>query len=63
MDDIYPGMKSSHEPMTIVQVYIYASLLVASIIACGTFFIKEHKRHYRLTPKRKNTDESPIINA
>jgi hypothetical protein len=63
MDDIYPDVNSSHTPMTIVQVYMYSSLLVASMIACGAFFVKEQKRIHRLTTRRKNTDDSPIINA
>jgi hypothetical protein len=63
MDDIYPGMKSSQEHMTLVQIYMTSSLIIASLIACGMFFVKEKRRLYRFPPGRKNTDDSPIINA
>ena len=63
MDDIYPGMKSSQEHVTVVQIYMYSSLLVSCLIACGMFFVKEHRRLYRFPPRRKNTDDSPIINV
>jgi len=62
MDDLYPGMTiDTHGPFSSpAEIYVYGSAIIGII---GTFLLLcygEPKRVYRIM-KRKNTDESPII--
>jgi hypothetical protein len=62
MDDIYPSMniKYPEEFSSPVYIYVYGSVIIGIIGSFGLFFSKENHRMYRIT-KRKNTDESPIL--
>ena len=61
MDDLYPSMNIYYEPhvFNIAQVYLYASLVLCGILFCRFIFVKEQYRSL----KRKNTEDSPIINV
>jgi hypothetical protein len=69
MDSLYPGLFSSYQvPLenelysSYTELYIYGStvlgIAILIVIACRA----EPKRFYR-TLKRRNTDESPLIQA
>ena len=64
MDDLYPSVNIHYEShiLTIAQVYLYASVILCGILICRFIFVKEQYRNYRIL-KRKNTEDSPIINA
>ena len=62
MDDLYPGMNVIHTApfSSLAELYIYGSAILGII---GIFTIvcsREPQRIYR-SMRRKNTDESPII--
>ncbi len=62
MDDLYPGMIIQYNPSlsSIIHIYIYGSFVIGIIGVIILGCIGEPRRLYR-TMKRKNTDESPII--
>jgi hypothetical protein len=62
MDDIYPSMNIRYsEPFSSpIYIYVYGSVIIGIIGTFGLFLKKETNRMYRIT-KRKNTDESPIL--
>ena len=59
MDDTYQGMNITmlSNPM---ELYIYGSVVIGVLATLTLFCLKEPRRVYRIM-KRKNTDESPII--
>lgn len=64
MDDIYPGMNTPFELNTTsaAQIYIHCCVVISILIIASIHCIKEPTRIY-IYRKRKNTDESPIINV
>lgn len=62
MDDVYPSMNIRYtQPLSSpIDLYVYGSVLIGIIGTVGLFFTKDTHRIYRIT-KRKNTDESPIL--
>lgn len=63
MDDLYPSMTIQENSMfsSPAEIYIYGSVLVGILGAFITLTcLREPRRYYRIM-KRKNTDESPII--
>ena len=62
MDDIYPGMNTDDNniQITVLQIYLYGSVIVGLLILSTFICAKEPLRIYR-TMKRKNTDENPVI--
>ena len=64
MHDLYPSMNSSYSmPLTTIgEFYVYGSAIIGIIASFTLICYKEPSRVYR-TMKRKNTEESPIINA
>jgi len=59
MDDIYPSMTIT--PLsTPIEIYVYGSVLIGILATMTLCFSKEPRRVYRIM-KRKNTDESPIL--
>lgn len=64
MDDIYPSMTISYNPplSSPMELYIYGSVVIGILATLTLFCLKEPRRYYRVM-KRKNTDESPIIQA
>ena len=64
MDDLYPSMNISYErnDTSITDTYIYMSVILAIILLCRLMCIKESQRVYRIM-RRKNTDDSPVINV
>lgn len=62
MDDLYPGMIIPYTSSlsTAAELYIYGSFVIGILAAIVLGCIGEPRRVYR-TMKRKNTDESPII--
>jgi len=64
MDDLYPSMNIHYEShiLTIAQVYLYTSVVLCVMLILRFIFVKEQYRNYR-NLKRKNTEDSPIINA
>jgi hypothetical protein len=46
--------------ISIAEIYIYGSVVIGILAILTLALIKEPKRYYRIM-KRKNTDESPII--
>lgn len=62
MDDIYPGMNTDDNniQITVLQIYLYGSVIVGLLILSTFICAKEPLRIYR-TIKRKNTDENPVI--
>ena len=63
MDETYPVINSLHKfkILAISQVYLIAALILGFIIACRSLCVKDYR--IRRITKRKNTDESPIINV
>jgi hypothetical protein len=63
MDDHYPGMTINHPPLlSIAEVYIYGSAVLGIAAVVYLICFREPRRVYRIM-KRKNTDDSPIIQA
>ena len=62
MNDLYPNMMVpySRPIISIAEIYIYGSVVIGILAILTLAVIKEPKRYYRIM-KRKNTDESPII--
>jgi hypothetical protein len=62
MNDLYPSMMVpySRPSISIAEIYIYGSVVLGILAILTLALIKEPKRYYRIM-KRKNTDESPII--
>ena len=60
MDDNYPGMTYNEPLSSPVDLYVYGSVIVGILGTVGLFLTKETQRMYRIT-KRKNTDDSPIL--
>ena len=62
MNDLYPSMivPYSRPIISIAEIYIYGSVVIGILAILTLALIKEPKRYYRIM-KRKNTDESPII--
>lgn len=61
MDDLYPGMNnySDSNISTIIQLYLYTSVILCIILTFRFIFVKDQRRYYRIL-KRKNTEDSPI---
>jgi hypothetical protein len=61
MDDLYPGMNI---PLFsgFMEMYIYGSVTLGLCAVLYLMCVKEPRRVYK-SLKRKNTDESPIIQA
>jgi hypothetical protein len=64
MDDLYPNMITQYKaPLTTLgEVYVYGSFLIGILGVITLACFREPRRYYRIM-KRKNTDESPIIQA
>ena len=62
MDDLYPGatIQYNQSLSSPVGLYVYGSVIIGILGTVGLFCTREPTRIYR-TMKRKNTDESPII--
>lgn len=60
MDDIYPGMTYNEPLSSAMGLYIYGSILLGILGTIALFCSREPNRIYRIT-KRKNTDDSPIL--
>ena len=60
MDDIYPVTNVPFN-LNISEMYIYSSIIVGIVLIFTISCMSPQARIYRIT-KRKNTDESPIIN-
>lgn len=62
MDDIYPSMNISYtQPLSSpISLYVYGSVVIGILGTIVLFYTKDPNRIYR-TMKRKNTDESPIL--
>ena len=62
MDDLYPGMIIPYKPplSTAAELYVYGSIVIGILGVITLGCIGEPRRVYR-SIKRKNTDESPII--
>jgi len=62
MDDLYPGMIIPYKPplSSPAELYVYGSLVIGILGAIILGCLGEPRRVYRIM-KRKNTDESPII--
>ena len=62
MDDIYPSMNIRYtQPLSsAIDIYVYGSVIIGILGTVGLLFSKESHRIHRIT-KRKNTDESPIL--
>jgi len=63
MDELYPSMNIQYNPpfTSVAEIYVYGSAVIGIIAALTLICIKEPGRIYKIN-KRKNTDESPIIN-
>ena len=59
MDDTYQGMNITLLSSP-TELYIYGSVIIGILATLTLFCLKEPRRVYRIM-KRKNTDESPII--
>jgi hypothetical protein len=63
MDDLYPGMTITHPPFSsVAEIYIYGSAVLGIAAVVYLICFREPRRIYRIM-KRKNTDESPVIQA
>jgi hypothetical protein len=62
MDDLYPSMtiNTSGPLSSVAELYVYGSAVVGIIASFLIICYGEPKRVYRIM-KRKNTDESPVI--
>ena len=62
MDDLYPSMNIQYKPplSSVAEIYIYGSFVIGILGVIIMGCIGEPRRVYRIM-KRKNTDESPII--
>ncbi len=62
MDDLYPGMIIPYKPplSSAAELYIYGSFVIGILAVIILGCVGEPRRYYRVM-KRKNTDESPII--
>ena len=62
MDDHYPStIVQYHTPLTtFAELYVYGSLIIGILAVITLACFREPRRYYRVM-KRKNTDESPII--
>ena len=62
MDDLYPSMNIHYKPplSSVAEIYIYGSFVIGILGVIIMGCIGEPRRVYRIM-KRKNTDESPII--
>ena len=64
MDDLYPGMiiPYSRPISTLVEIYVYGSVVIGILAILTLALVREPKRYYRIM-KRKNTEENPIIHV
>jgi hypothetical protein len=64
MDDLYPSMNKPYNPplTSIAELYVYGSFVIGILAVITLACFREPRRYYRVM-KRKNTDESPIIQA
>lgn len=62
MDDLYPSMNSYEAHVASpVEIYLHGCILIGLIILISFIWIKEPQRYYKI--KRKNTDETPVVNV
>jgi hypothetical protein len=60
MDDNYPNMRYNEPLSSPIGIYVYGSFIIGILGTVGLFLSKESQRTYRIT-KRKNTNDSPIL--
>lgn len=62
MDDLYPSMNIQYKPplTSVAELYVYGSFVIGILAVITLACINEPRRYYRVM-KRKNTDESPVI--
>jgi hypothetical protein len=61
MDDLYPGMNNHYDSniSTVIQLYLYTSVILCIILTFRFIFVKEQARIYR--SRRKNTEDTIIV--